>query len=144
MSQSYNPDEHAHRFGLFRFRSPLLTESLLVFFSSSYLDVSVQRVYDFVYTSSKYWVAPFGHLRINARLQLPVVFRSLPRPSSSPGAKASPMRPYSLPYLQSTRDFSRHGSLVRIAIVGSICSFHSSLYLANLLYLSFPVLSMNF
>jgi hypothetical protein len=46
-TQSYNPDEHAHRFGLFRFRSPLLTESLLVFFSSAYLDVSVQRVCDF-------------------------------------------------------------------------------------------------
>ena len=46
IAQSYNPNEHAHWFGLFRFRSPLLTESLLVFFSSSYLDVSVQRVYD--------------------------------------------------------------------------------------------------
>ena len=46
-AQSYNPDEHAHRFGLFRVRSPLLTESLLVFFSSAYLDVSVQRVHDY-------------------------------------------------------------------------------------------------
>ena len=46
-TQSYNPDEHAHRFGLFRVRSPLLTESLLVFFSSAYLDVSVQRVHDY-------------------------------------------------------------------------------------------------
>jgi hypothetical protein len=100
MSKSYNPGAHAHRFGLFRFRSPLLTESLLVFFSSSYLDVSVQRVRDYFYTSSMYRVAPFGHLRINARLQLPAVFRSLPRPSSPPGAKASPMRPYSLPSLK--------------------------------------------
>ena len=32
------------RFGLFPFRSPLLWESLFVFFSSGYLDVSVQRV----------------------------------------------------------------------------------------------------
>ena len=32
------------RFGLFRFRSPLLTESLVVFSSSGYLDVSVHRV----------------------------------------------------------------------------------------------------
>ena len=53
-----NPGMHAFRFGLFRFRSPLLTESLVVFsslaatleiekfsFSSSpYLDVSVQAV----------------------------------------------------------------------------------------------------
>ena len=33
-------------------------------------------------------VSPFGHLRINARLQLPVAYRSLPRPSSAPGTKA--------------------------------------------------------
>ena len=35
---------HAFRFGLFRFRSPLLTESLFIFSSSGYLDVSVHRV----------------------------------------------------------------------------------------------------
>ena len=39
-----NPGMHAVRFGLFRFRSPLLTESLVVFSSSGYLDVSVHRV----------------------------------------------------------------------------------------------------
>ena len=39
-----NPDVHAHRFGLFRFRSPLLPESHVVFSSSGYLDVSVHRV----------------------------------------------------------------------------------------------------
>ena len=39
-----NPGVHALRFGLFRFRSPLLTESLVVFSSSGYLDVSVHRV----------------------------------------------------------------------------------------------------
>ena len=39
-----NPGMHAPRFGLFRFRSPLLTESLVVFSSSGYLDVSVHRV----------------------------------------------------------------------------------------------------
>ena len=49
--------------------------------------------------SSTSQVSPFGHLRINACLQLPVAFRSLPRPSSSPKAKASPVRPYSLPFL---------------------------------------------
>ena len=35
---------HARRFGLFRFRSPLLPKSLVVFSSSGYLDVSVHRV----------------------------------------------------------------------------------------------------
>ena len=39
-----NPSMHARWFGLFRFRSPLLTESHVVFSSSSYLDVSVHRV----------------------------------------------------------------------------------------------------
>ena len=39
-----NPRMHASRFGLFRFRSPLLTESHVVFSSSGYLDVSVHRV----------------------------------------------------------------------------------------------------
>ena len=39
-----NPGMHAPRFGLFRFRSPLLTESHVVFSSSGYLDVSVHRV----------------------------------------------------------------------------------------------------
>ena len=39
-----NPGVHALRFGLFRFRSPLLTESIVSFSSSGYLDVSVHRV----------------------------------------------------------------------------------------------------
>ena len=34
------------------------------------------------------WVSPFGYPRISARLQLPEAFRSLPRPSSAPSAKA--------------------------------------------------------
>ena len=37
----------------------------------------------------KGWVAPFGHPRINACSRLPMAFRSVPRPSSPPGAKAS-------------------------------------------------------
>ena len=41
---SPNPSMHARWFGLFRFRSPLLTESHVVFSSSGYLDVSVHRV----------------------------------------------------------------------------------------------------
>ena len=39
-----NPGMHAFRFGLCRFRSPLLPESHVVFSSSGYLDVSVHRV----------------------------------------------------------------------------------------------------
>ena len=41
---SPNPREQAPWFGLFRVRSPLLTESHVVFSSSGYLDVSVHRV----------------------------------------------------------------------------------------------------
>ena len=39
-----NPEVHALRFGLFQFRSPLLSESFFIFSSSGYLDVSVHRV----------------------------------------------------------------------------------------------------
>ena len=39
-----NPRVHAPWFGLFRFRSPLLPESHVVFSSSGYLDVSAHRV----------------------------------------------------------------------------------------------------
>ena len=46
-----------------------------------------------VATPSAWRVAPFGHPRIIGRSRLPAAFRSLPRPSSPPGAKASPARP---------------------------------------------------
>ena len=41
-------------------------------------------------------VAPFGNLRIDVCLPLPGAYRSLPRPSSPGGAKASIVRPYTL------------------------------------------------
>ena len=41
-------------------------------------------------------VAPFGRPRIKACLPLPEAYRSLPRPSSPSGAKASIVRPYAL------------------------------------------------
>lgn len=59
----------------------------LVFSSSAYLDVSVQRVSPLSGDiPSVCRVAPFGHPRINAHVQLPAVFRSLSRPSSPLGA----------------------------------------------------------
>ena len=71
------------------------------FFSSPYLDVSVQAVppvqlciYCTVHRHDSMWVAPFRHLRINVCLLLPAAFRSLPRLSSAPGAKAFALRPY--------------------------------------------------
>ena len=49
-------------------------------------------------SSSNYRVAPFGNPRIKSCLQIPAAFRSLPRPSSPPRAKASPIRSYLLSY----------------------------------------------
>ena len=69
--------------------------------SSPYLDVSVRAV-PLIYLFIQYmihgldsmWIAPFGHLRIISCLPIPVAFRSLPRPSSAPDAKASSLRSY--------------------------------------------------
>ena len=70
-------------------------------FSSPYLDVSVQAVphvhlFDSMHVTwiLSMWVAPFGNLRINGYLLLPVAYRSLSRPSSAPDAKAFPSRSY--------------------------------------------------
>ena len=68
----------------------------VVFSSCGYLDVSVHRVglpLAGDNTSSRCWVAPFGHLRIKDCVRLPGAFRRLPRPSSPLRAKASPVRP---------------------------------------------------
>ena len=69
------------------------------FFSSPYLDVSVQAVpliylfysvYDAEVLLQR--IAPFGYPRIDVYLRLPVAFRSSLRPSSAPSAKAFPLR----------------------------------------------------
>ena len=75
-------------FGLVPVRSPLLRESLIVFFSSGYLDVSVLRV-SFLSDSPK---TGFPHSEIaGSKLvcQLPRAYRRLQRPSSPLIAKAS-------------------------------------------------------
>ena len=70
-------------------------------FSSPYLDVSVQavprvRLFDSTHADRVLLcrVAPFGNLRINAYVPLPVAYRSLSRPSSAPDAKAFPLRSF--------------------------------------------------
>ena len=71
------------------------------FSSSPYLDVSVQAV-PLIYLCIQYMmheydsmrIAPFGYLRIITCLRFPVAFRSLPRPSSAPNAKAFTLRSY--------------------------------------------------
>ena len=68
----------------------------LDFFSSGYLDVSVPRVPPPVGVTGHdpCRVSPFGYPRIYTCLRFPVAFRSLPRPSSALGAKASTVCPY--------------------------------------------------
>ena len=87
------PDK-SDRFRLLRFRSPLLTESLRFLFlrllrcftSAGFAPTD----YEFIRRSpgNPGWVAPFGNSWINACLQLPMTYRSLPRPSSPPDTKA--------------------------------------------------------
>src|SRR4029079_974088 len=65
-------------------------------------------------------VAPFGHLGINACVQLPRAFRSLPRPSSPPCAQAAPtclrLLDYKTPLVkQSTRDLSTSDNLAKVS-----------------------------
>ena len=78
------------------------TQEISVDFSSSpYLDVSVQAV-PLIYLLIQYMmldryfkrIAPFGYLRINSCLLIPAAFRSLPRPSSAPNAKAFALRSF--------------------------------------------------
>ena len=90
------------------------------FFSSPYLDVSVQAVpllnlFDSV---KDLWALPigvptFGHPRINGHLHLPAAFRSLSRPSSAPDAKASVLRSFSL-------DLSRSLILLALELYGNL------------------------
>ena len=84
------------RFRLFRFRSPLLTESLLLSFPTGYLDVSVHLVPSTRPMcsggSTTFLGSGFPHSDIpGSKLsrQLPEAFRSHSRPSSVVGAKAS-------------------------------------------------------
>ena len=89
-----------YRFGLFPFRSPLLRKSFLYFLFlrvlrcfSSPGSLSIHYLFMYEYLLCSRWVPPFGYLRINVHVQLPVAFRSLSRPSSAPSAKASTLRP---------------------------------------------------
>ena len=86
---SYNPGDALpqRRFGLVPVRSPLLGESLFIFSSSRYYDVSVPSVsllnpQDDRPPDGR--VVPFGNPWIKGYLHLPKAYRSLSRPSSPP------------------------------------------------------------
>ena len=90
MSRSYNTDDALpqRRFGLFPGRSPLLGESLTYFLFLRVLRCfSSPRSPPQIHADdipSECRVVPFGNLRINGYLRLPVAYRSLSRPSSPP------------------------------------------------------------
>ena len=99
MARSYNPvcaSLHM-RFGLFPVRSPLLGESLLFSLPEGTKMfqfppfASLQKNKDS--HPSDGWVVPFGNPRVKGHLHLTAAYRSLSRPSSPPGAKASTRRP---------------------------------------------------
>jgi hypothetical protein len=77
-------------FGLFRVRSPLLTESRLISIPAGTEMFQFPALAPLRVTAlSRGRVSPFGHPEITARVQLPQAYRSLPRPSSPLDAKAS-------------------------------------------------------
>ena len=81
-------------FRLFPFRSPLLRESLRFLFLGllrCFTSPGSSLIRGCLDCSRR--VAPFGDLRITDRLRLPGAFRSLLRPSSAVGAKASTVCP---------------------------------------------------
>ena len=103
VSESRNPGEQAPRFGLPRFRSPLLTRSRLMssppgteMFHFPGCSFGGLWIHPPMTTGEGGRVAPFGNPRIKALWRLPEACRSLMRPSSPPDAKASVVRPYTL------------------------------------------------
>ena len=87
------------RFGLVPVRSPLLGESRLFSFPAGTKMFQFPAFAPAVITAGDRppdgRVAPFGHPGVKGRLRLTPDFRSLPRPSSPRGAKASTYAPLS-------------------------------------------------
>ena len=120
------PGMPARRFG---HRSPFARRysgSLEIdFLSSGYLDVSVPRVVlpPPMCSAGGYphlcgWVRPFGDPRVEGCVLLAGDYRSLPRPSSAPCAKASAVRPWYLAGpLSGPRD-------IHVSLIKSINRYH--------------------
>ena len=86
---SRNPAGQARRFGLLRVRSPLLAESLLIssprgteMFHFPRSRLPPLWIQGGMVRHDPHRIAPFGNPWIKVRLQLPMDYRGLPRPSS--------------------------------------------------------------
>ena len=108
-----------HWFGLFRVRSPLLTESNFFLFLRVLRCFSSPGCpppgYVFAWRVTSHEarrVFPFGDPRVDGLVPLTADYRSLTRPSSASSAKASTVRPYHLPTRQDGG--SRHISIVQM------------------------------
>jgi hypothetical protein len=87
----FNPQRLSARFGLLRFRSPLLAEFFLFLrVLRCFTSPGSPPFRDVQLFAAR--VSPFGHRRLFARTRLPDAFRSVPRPSSALDAQASPVR----------------------------------------------------
>ena len=88
--------------------------------------------------ASHMWIAPFGYPRIDSCLQIPGAFRSLPRPSSAPNAKASSLRSYQL-----KRFFAELCLVSKNFFLGEVLKLYftlfSKFYLLKLDILTFPL-----
>ena len=113
---SQNSTGHPHaalqprqrRFGLLPFRSPLLRESLLISFPGLLRWFTSPSLTSGSYLCSlpgsgrlRPGVTPFGYPRLSGYVPLPAAFRSLSRPSSPYGSKASTLRFLSLGHIAS-------------------------------------------
>ena len=86
--------------GYVRVRSPLLAESRLISLPAGTEMVHFPAlpstglcIQPGIPRDEPGWVTPFGNLRVKACLRLTEAYRSLPRPSSTSGAKAFTVRP---------------------------------------------------
>ncbi len=77
------------QFALYRFRSPLLTASLLISFPAG-TKMLQSPAFLAITGCTKVQEVPFGNLRIKGSLRLPGAFRNLARPSSAPEPSHSP------------------------------------------------------
>ena len=134
------------RFGLLRFRSPLLTESLLISFPGLlrwFTSPSVALPDYFIHppqcTACAVRVTPFGHPGITGCVLLPPAFRSLPRPSSPSCSKASAMDlSFAWPYYRSPLSGPCGNMPVLSDLPITFCSFAFGYFLPSACQTSLP------